>query len=66
MKVFVSYKGKKEIVQLKEKSSVRQLLEKMEINPETVLVGRKGEIIPETEQIRDKDRIELIRTVSGG
>lgn len=66
MKVTATYQGKKHVIELKERSTVRQLLETMKINPETVLVGRKKEIIPETTLLADKDSVELIRVISGG
>jgi thiamine biosynthesis protein ThiS len=66
MKVHVAFLGEKRAIMLKKGSPVRELLEKMRINPETVLVGRNGEIVPETESLREGDRIEIIRTISGG
>lgn len=66
MEVFVAHQGKKATVKLEENATVKMLLQEMKVNPETVLVGRKGEIIPEEERLRHKDAIELIRVISGG
>lgn len=47
-------------------NSVQQLLKQLKINPETVLVVRKNEVITETEIIRDKDVLEILSAISGG
>ncbi|MBI4021704.1 MAG: MoaD/ThiS family protein [Candidatus Aenigmarchaeota archaeon] len=64
--VHVSYQGKKHLLQLREPLTVRQLLEQLKINPETVLVGLRGKIIPETALVADGDELDVIRTISGG
>jgi len=65
MKVTVTYLGKKQTVQLGG-GCVKDLLKQMNINPETVLVGKNGEIVLETENLKPGDRIEFIRVISGG
>ena len=47
-------------------SEVRNVFEKMDVNPETVIVKKGGEIILEEEKLKDGDKLELIRVVSGG
>ena len=66
MKVTATYQGKKHSVKLKQGSSVKDLLEEMGINPETVLVGKNSEIVPDTEPLGEGDSIEIIRAISGG
>lgn len=66
MLVKVKFRGKSENVELGGESNVENLLEKIEINPETVLVKRDKEIITEGENLKDRDSIELIRIISGG
>ncbi|MBL7160481.1 MAG: MoaD/ThiS family protein [Candidatus Aenigmarchaeota archaeon] len=60
MKVQVTYTGKTKSLTLKEGSSAQDLLEEMGINPEIVLVKQNNEIVPETELLSDKDKIDLI------
>lgn len=42
------------------------LLKKMDLLPETVLVARNGEVITEDEMLDADDRVEIIRAISGG
>jgi len=46
--------------------TVRDALNSAKINPETVLVKRKGQLIPHDETLKDKDILELIAVISGG
>lgn len=50
--------------------SVRGLIEKLDLNPETVAVERNREIVKrdrfDTEQIEEGDRIEVVEFVGGG
>lgn len=48
------------------KSLVSDLLKEMNINPETVIVVRSGEVLTEKEILQDKDKIELLSVISGG
>ena len=66
MKITATYLGKKHSIELKPGSPIKNLLEKMNINPVTVLVGKNGEIVPETDSVKKGDKIEIIRTISGG
>lgn len=66
MNVDIIYKGKKTSLSLSDGAVVAEALKKSKINPETVLVRRKDEIILETEKLKDKDNLELLSVVSGG
>ncbi len=46
--------------------TVKELLAKLRINPETVLVAKREEILTEDEELKDKDEITLLSVVSGG
>ncbi|MEK6845409.1 MAG: MoaD/ThiS family protein [Nanoarchaeota archaeon] len=46
--------------------TIRELLTKLKINPEVVLVVRKNEVLTEEEVLHDKDEITLMSVVSGG
>lgn len=66
MEISVTYLGKKQKITLKKSDSVKTILDMLKINPETVLVGKNGEIVPETEPVNKDDTIEIIRVISGG
>ncbi len=46
--------------------TIRHALEKIGVNPDTVLPTRDGELLTDDELIRDGDRIRLIAVISGG
>ena len=68
MKINISYdrEKKEKTLELANNSSVRDLLEKMKINPVTIIVSRDGNIITENENLKDKDKIRIISVISGG
>lgn len=47
-------------------STVEELLRRLQLNPEAVLVVRDGVVIPETELLQDNDALEILSVVSGG
>ncbi|MBS3134088.1 MoaD/ThiS family protein [Candidatus Woesearchaeota archaeon] len=49
-----------------EARTVKELLEKLNINPETVLVTRDNELILLNEKLNNKDEIKLLSVISGG
>ncbi|UCD07504.1 MAG: MoaD/ThiS family protein [Candidatus Aenigmatarchaeota archaeon] len=64
--VKISYMGKTRTLNMPEKSSIENLLEKLEINPETVVVLKNGEVVPDFEMLSNKDRVEILDIVSRG
>jgi sulfur carrier protein ThiS len=64
--VSVSYQGKNNMVSVKSGANIGDVLEKIGINRETVIVRLGGEIVPETEKLKDKEGIEILRIISGG
>jgi len=64
--VFFDRENKEKTIELDENSSVKDLLNKMNINPVTVIVSRDNTIILEDEKINDQDKIKLISVISGG
>jgi len=46
--------------------TIRHALEKLGVNPDTVLPTRDGELLTDDELVRDGDRIRLIAVISGG
>ncbi|HIG97399.1 MAG TPA: MoaD/ThiS family protein [Candidatus Aenigmarchaeota archaeon] len=59
----VKINGKSVIVKGK---TVKDALNSAKINPETVLVKRKGRLIAQDETLKDNDVLELIAVISGG
>lgn len=46
--------------------SVQELLDRLEINMQTVLVLRNNELVTEDEVLADTDDVKIITVVSGG
>lgn len=42
------------------------LLNKMNINPEIILISKNGKIVTEEDFIENNDKIELLKIISGG
>ncbi len=49
-----------------EASSIKELLEKLKINPTTVIVTKNNELVTEDEKISKKDEIKILSVISGG
>jgi len=47
-------------------TTVRDVLRRLDIIPDTVLVIREGELLLKTDQLTDADTIELRHVISGG
>lgn len=62
--VLVSGKGRK--VGIKNSSKISDLMERMDINPETVIVLKGDKPVPDTERLKQGDKIRLIDITSGG
>ena len=66
MRVIVHRAEKKRSIEVPEKSKVLDVLRKIEVNPETVIVRRGEDILLEDDVLRKNDSLELIRIISGG
>ena len=66
LNVFFEREDKNSKIELDENSSVKDLLDKLKINPVTVIAARDNELIPENEKLRDNDNIRIMPVVSGG
>ena len=66
MKITVTYEGKKRKLNLDIKSKVSDTLKALDINTETVIVKINNAIEPEDTTIKEKDKIEIIKIISGG
>jgi len=68
MRINVIYdrENKEKTIKLASNSSVKNLLNKMKVNPVTVIASKDGNVITEDEKLKDKDKIRLISVISGG
>jgi sulfur carrier protein ThiS len=62
--VKVIYRGK--TWEVKPGSTVRHVIEKAGLNPESILAMREGRLINEATLTQDGDTIKLVAVVSGG
>jgi thiamine biosynthesis protein ThiS len=64
--IFIDKENKSDNIELSGNLSVKDLLDKLEINPVTVIVSRNNELILEDEKLNDKDEIKILSVISGG
>ena len=64
--VFFDRENKEKTIEVGGNASVKDLLNKMNVNPVTVIVSRDNNVITEDEKVNDKDRIRLFSVISGG
>lgn len=62
----VTLRNPKRIVEVSEVRTVRDLLKKLAVNPESVLVIRGGDLLTREEILGDADEIEIRPVISGG
>ncbi len=46
--------------------TVQELLEQLNVNPETVLVVKQGEVVTHDHELEHQDVVELLSVISGG
>ncbi|MFB6076466.1 MAG: MoaD/ThiS family protein [Candidatus Aenigmatarchaeota archaeon] len=66
MEVKIKFREEESEIEIEEGSIIEDVLERVGINKETVIVKRNGKIIPPEEDVNDKDYLECIRIISGG
>lgn len=64
MKIFIEKENRE--IEDDFSGSARELLSKLNINPETVLIVKNNELITEDDEISDNDNIKILSVVSGG
>ncbi len=52
--------------ELQFQGTIEELIKKLDYSIEEVLVKKNGELVPETETVNDKDKIEIIKVIFGG
>lgn len=63
MKVFIERENKTKDIKAK---TIKETLEKLKINPETVLTVVNDELVTEDKKLNDKDSVKILEVVSGG
>jgi sulfur carrier protein len=53
-------------IEVKHGMTVRSALEKIDINPESVIPTRDGELVTDDEILKEGDSIKLVAVISGG
>lgn len=64
MKVFIESSNKRRALRFN--GTVSQLLKKLKINPEMVIVAKGKELVTENEKLEDSDSVQLLSVISGG
>lgn len=64
--MLVTIESKCETLNLKFEGTAKKLLEMLEVNAETVLVVKNGELIELEEEVGGDDQIKILSVVSGG
>jgi sulfur carrier protein ThiS len=68
MKVYIEKDDRSEIIKLRksEKIDGKSLLEKLKINPSSIILVKNDEVVLEDEILTEKDEIKILSVVSGG
>lgn len=68
MKISVCIEREKKclIVELKLRSTVKDLIKELKLNPVTVVISKNGEIVTELAKLKDKDKVDFLSVVGGG
>jgi len=64
MKVFIEKENKKENIEFE--GDVKELLEKLDINTETVIIISNDQVVTENEKLKGDEEIKILSVVSGG
>ena len=64
MEVFIESENKAK--KIKFTGTVSQLLVKLNVNPETVIISRNHELVTENDKLTDTDDVKLLSVISGG
>ncbi len=64
--IFIDRENKNTSLELGNGSMVIDLLKKLNINPVTVIVSRKNELLLEDEKLSNNDEIKVLSVISGG
>ena len=63
LRVFIERENKNINVEARD---VKELMKKLNLNPETVLISRNNELITDDIDLEDNDEIKFLSVISGG
>jgi len=66
IRAFYDREQKEHVVELPERSTVADLLKKINLNPVAVIVSRNNTIILEQEALHGNDDVKIYSVISGG
>lgn len=66
MKITVIFGKNQENREIQENTTIKEVLDAMDISSETVVVKRNNEIVMDEESLGNGDIIEIIRVIYGG
>ncbi|MCK5062543.1 MAG: MoaD/ThiS family protein [Candidatus Aenigmarchaeota archaeon] len=66
MDIAVKYENKDKNIEIDSNQRISDIMKKMDINAETVIVKVNGAIEPEDITLEKEDKIEIIKIISGG
>jgi len=66
IRAYIERERRDRVVEVKEKSSVADVLEALGINPVTVIVTKNNEMVTENHVLQGNDKVKVISVVSGG
>ncbi|MEA2003553.1 MAG: MoaD/ThiS family protein [archaeon] len=66
MDIAVKYGNKDKNIEIDSNQRISDIMKKMDINAETVIVKVNGAIEPEDITLKKEDKIEIIKIISGG
>jgi len=61
IKVLIGKENSGKSLEVPKGQTIESLLKKLHINPQTVIVSRNGDIVPEQETLEEKDSLRIIR-----
>ena len=66
MEFRLKFKDKNETLDLKENYTIKDLLDDLELSPQTIVPKQNGELTIEDSVIGDGDEIQLVQIIYGG
>jgi sulfur carrier protein ThiS len=66
MKIYIEKDDRSEDIKLKKSIDGKKLLQKLKINPASVILVKNDEVVLEDELFEDDDEIKILSVISGG
>lgn len=66
MEIFLEKENKNINVELEQKSSITNVLKKLDISVESVIILKNDEVTIEEDFVENKDKLKILSVVSGG